>query len=263
MIIDSHAHLDMEQFDADREEVIKRAHEAGVGIILTIATATPDGPSVERTLDLAEKFDSVYAGIGIHPHDARLAGESYFARMEQWAAHPKVMLLGEIGLDYYYDHSPREMQREVFCRQLAMAKDLDLPVSIHCRDAWPDLMEILQREARSGIPRGILHSFTGTRDQALACKDMGFLISFSGIATFKNADSVRDAARALSPEYILVETDAPFLAPPPHRGRRNEPAFVIDVARHLALTLSLGFEDLASHTSKNFCRLTGLEHQFH
>jgi TatD DNase family protein len=259
MIIDSHSHLDMEQFDPDREDVIRRAHESGVGIILTIATAKPGGVSVERTLSLAETHESVYAGIGIHPHDAQFADEAYFARMEQWAGHPKVVLLGEIGLDYYYDLSPRETQQEVFCRQLEMARELMLPVSIHCRDAWPDLMVILRREARSGISGGILHSFTGTRDQALECVALGFLISFSGIATFKNAGLVRDAARALSADHILVETDAPFLAPAPHRGKRNEPAFVIDVARSLALTLSVGFEDLAAHTSKNFCRLTGLE----
>lgn len=257
MIIDSHAHLDMPQFDSDRREVIQRAQDTGVELILSIGTGNPEGFSVEKTLDLVESHGFIYAGLGIHPHDARLANNDYWERFEQWARHPKVLLWGEIGLDYYYDHSPREVQKEVFLRQLQMARHHNLPVAIHCRDAWPDMLDILRRE-RNDIERGgILHSFTGNRAVAEECAAMGFLISFSGIVTFNNAEALRDAARGLRLDQILVETDSPYLAPVPHRGRRNEPAFVVDVARSLAKTMGVSYEEVAYHAMRNFYRLFG------
>jgi TatD DNase family protein len=258
VIIDSHAHLDMPQFDADRDAVIRRARDAGLQMLLTIATANPEGSSIEETLDLIEKHDFLYAGIGVHPHDARTADDAYWRRMERWVEHPKVVLWGEIGLDYYYDLSPREVQCAAFRRQIQMARSLQLPVSIHCRDAWPDLIQILRREWAGEERGGILHSFTGNREQAVECAGMGFMVSFSGIVTFKNAESLRDAARALPLDKILVETDSPYLAPVPHRGKRNEPAFVVDVARSLAQTKGVEFEELVRRTTSNILRLLRL-----
>jgi TatD DNase family protein len=255
MIADSHAHLDMPQFDSDRDDVIRRARDCGVDLLVTIGTGNPAESSVEKTLELAETHDFIYAGLGVHPHDARLADESYWERMGEWARHPEVVLWGEIGLDYYYDHSPREIQRLVFRRQLRMAREHNLPVSIHCRDAWPDLLAILKEDSEFGKQRGILHSFTGDSAQARECAAMGFLISFSGIVTFKNAAALREAARGLRLDQILVETDAPFLAPVPHRGRRNEPAYVVDVAKGLAQTMEVSFDEIARHTMNNLRRL--------
>jgi TatD DNase family protein len=248
----------MPQFDADRDDVIHRARDAGLGLIVCIGTGNPAESSIENTLDLAEKHDFIYAGLGIHPHDARLPDAGYWRKIEGWMGHPKVVLWGEIGLDYYYDHSPREIQKEVFRRQLRMARERRLPVAVHCRDAWPELSGILREEWSGDHPGGILHSFTGDRAQALEGSSLGFLISFSGIVTFKKAEALRDAARALTLDQILVETDCPYLAPVPHRGKRNEPAFVVDVGRCLAGTLQADYQELARRTSSNFRRLTGI-----
>jgi TatD DNase family protein len=258
MFVDSHAHLDMSQFDVDLEDVLLRSADAGVESVLTIGMGNPKDNSIEKSLSIAEKHDSVYVGIGVHPHDARLVDESYWEKMELWSKHPKVMLWGEIGLDYYYKHSPVDVQREAFRRQLRMAQSLNLPVAIHCREAWRDLMEILKLEWKSGNRGGILHSFTGTEDQAREAMTMGFLISFSGMITFKKADNLRRTARSLPAEEILVETDAPFLAPEPRRGRRNEPSFVVDVARSLARVRNESFEELGNSTTRNFRRIIGL-----
>jgi TatD DNase family protein len=255
MISDSHAHLDMPRFDADRDDVVRRAQDAGLELIVTIGTLTPDTRSMELTLALAERYPFVYAGLGVHPHDARLADEELWRKLEAAASHPKMVLWGEIGLDYYYDHSPRDIQRQAFRRQLRLAAERGLPVSIHCRDAWPDLVEILREEWRHGSRSGILHSFTGDVSQALLCTDIGFLISFSGMVSFRNAGALREVARGLAPEKVLVETDCPYLAPTPHRGKRNEPAFVVDVGRALAAAMDLEYETLAKQTTDNLRRL--------
>jgi len=257
MIADSHAHLDMPQFDADRDEVIQRARDAGLELLLTIGTGNAEGSSIEKTLELAGRNDFIFAGIGVHPHDARLADAACWKRFQTWCEHPKVVLWGEIGLDYYYDNSPRDTQRVVFRHQLRLAGERGLPVSIHCRDAWPDLTAMVREESRGGPIRGILHSFTGTAEQAQECAAMGFLISFSGIVTFKSAGALRDAARALRLEQVLVETDSPFLAPVPHRGKRNEPALVVAVAQGLAAAMQVSFEELARQTTANLRRLLG------
>ena len=256
-LVDTHAHLEMGQFDADRPQVIARALEAGVDRIVAIGTGKPGEDSIERTLRLAEEHECVLAGVGVHPHDARLADEAYWARLDIWLEHPRVVLWGEIGLDYYYDHSPPDVQRAVFERQLRGARVRRLPVAIHCRDAWTDMIAILGREWRGDNPGGILHSFTGSPEQALRCADMGFLVSFSGIVTFKNATALRDAARVLPLDRVLLETDCPYLAPVPHRGRRNEPSFVADVARALAETKGICAEELARATTANARRLLG------
>jgi len=258
MIVDSHAHLDMTDFGPDRDEVLRRALDAELSGILCIGTGNPSSSSVEDTLVLAETHDWIHAGIGVHPHDAQLADEDLWKRLERCAAHPKVVVWGEIGLDYYYDHSPREIQKDVFRRQLGMARNRGLPISIHCRDAWEDLARILDEEWEYPRTGGILHSFTGSLDSARYFAERGFLISFSGIVTFKNAGSLREVARALSPDQVLVETDSPYLAPVPHRGKRNEPAFVVDVARSLAEVMGIAFEDLARRTTENYKQLLEL-----
>jgi TatD DNase family protein len=258
MIIDTHTHLDMPQFDSDREEVIRRALATGVDMLITIGTGSPQGTSVDKTLELADRHDFIWAGIGVSPHDARLANEPYLNTLELMSRHPKVVLWGEIGLDYYHDLSPREVQRDVFRHQLRIARRRQLPVALHCRDAWPDLMAIMCEEY-SGASRGaVLHSFTGTRDQALEAAALGYFISFSGIITFKNALALREAAQALKPSQVLVETDCPYLAPVPRRGQRNEPAFVVDTARTLAQIQGVDFEVLARETSANARRLLHL-----
>ncbi len=257
MILDSHCHLDMPEFNPDRTEVIRRAVDAGLGRIVSIATAVPGGKSIENTIELAERYDLLYAGVGIHPHDARLADDRLLQAVESALRHPKVILWGEIGLDYYYDSSPREDQRRIFRIQLQMARRRSIPVSIHCRDAWGDLISILKEEWSGADSGGILHSFTGTTEQALECLGLGFWVSFSGIVTFKNAAALRAAARALPLDRILVETDCPYLAPPPHRGKRNEPAFVVHVAESLARELSIPYEDFAARVVRNFSILTG------
>jgi TatD DNase family protein len=258
MIVDSHSHLDMHQFDPDREEIIQRAQDAGLEYLVTIATAKPGEPSLERTLDLAAKHPFIYAGIGIHPHDAAHATEALYGELEKLTRGTKVVLWGEIGLDYYYDFSPREVQREVFRTQLRLAKSCRIPVAIHCRDAWEDLIGIVTEEWSGDNPGGILHSFTGNASMALEAVALGFHISYSGIASFKNAREIRAAAAATPLERILLETDSPYLAPVPHRGKRNEPSWVQDVARSLAGTLGLAHEDLCRISSANFRRLAGL-----
>jgi len=257
MIIDSHAHLDMPQFDADRADVISRAGDNGLDLIITVGTGNPSESSIEKTLDLVEKYPLLSAAIGVHPHDARLVDDPYWEKMESWALNRKVVIWGEIGLDYYYDLSPRQMQRDVFRKQLQIARRLRLPISVHCRDAWSEMIVILKEERHEEAPGGILHSFTGSPAQALEGLTLGFLLSFSGMITFKNAERIREAAKVVPLDRILVETDAPYLAPVPHRGKRNEPLFVCDVARSLAQLKEIEFDEFARRTSDNLRRLIG------
>jgi TatD DNase family protein len=238
IFVDSHAHLEMEQFDADRAAVLQRAEDAGIETIVAIGSGTGPG-SLDCGIQLAEQYEFVYATIGIHPHEAKLASNTDFEEMAQLAKRPKVIAWGEIGLDYFYDHSPREVQQQVFSRQLHLAQAARLPVVIHCRpskhgeDAWEDCMKMLQEHwAPSGLG-GILHCFTGTWAHAQRALDMGFMISFAGNVTFPKAQQIREAAKQVPIDRMLIETDSPFLAPVPHRGKRNEPAFVKEVARQL------------------------------
>jgi TatD DNase family protein len=257
MFIDSHAHLDGERFDGDREAVIERAREAGVRNIVAIGNG--DGPAqVDCGIRLAEKYDFIYATLGIHPHEARLADEAAYQNMERLARHPKVIAWGEIGLDYFYDHSPREMQKEVFIRQMELAAAAKLPIVIHCRpseasdDAWEDCLGLMrERWAANGLG-GILHCFTGNWPQAQRALDMGFMISFAGNVTFPKAQQIRDAALEVPLERMLIETDSPYLAPVPHRGKRNEPAFVTETARKLGELRGLSAEEVGERTSRNF-----------
>ncbi|MFL6216817.1 MAG: TatD family hydrolase [Blastocatellia bacterium] len=259
MYIDSHAHIESEDFDGDRTAMIERAREAGVEIIVAVGNGDLSKDSHTAAQRIADKYDFIYTTVGVHPHEARLLDDQMYDRLAELAAHPKVIAWGEIGLDYHYDNSPRDVQRAAFRRQLQMARERRLPAVIHTREAEEDTLQILREEWQSaGLP-GIIHCFTGTRAFAEAAVEMGFLISFSGVVTFKKADDLRETARALPVDKILIETDAPFLAPVPFRGRRNEPAYVIETARSIADLRGLAAEEIGRATSANFKRLFNLE----
>ena len=261
MFIDSHAHLDVPHYDADRAEVIARARAAGVDTMLEIAGSDVGKGSLPAGLRLAEEYPFIYAAVGLHPHEASLYDATLEAELMAAAEHPKVIGWGEIGLDYHYDHSPRDTQRRVFARQLEIALELKLPVIIHTREAEDDTIRLLRDEwAMKGGERtgGIIHCFTSLQRLAEAAVEMGFLISFSGVVTFKKSDELRAVAKSVPVERLLIETDCPYLAPLPYRGKRNEPAFVIETARVLAELHGLSLAELARVTSGNFRRLFGL-----
>jgi TatD DNase family protein len=257
MFVDSHAHLDGKQFDSDRDAVIARALEAGVRTMVAIGNG--DGPpTLDAGIKLAEKHAFMYATIGIHPHEARLADEAAYKTMERLARHPKVIAWGEIGLDYHYDHSPRETQKQVFSRQMELAAAAKLPIVIHCRpsdgseNAWEDCLAMIHDQWAPHGLGGILHCFTGNAAQAKRALEMGFMISFAGNVTFPKAQQIRDAALEVPLDRMLIETDAPYLAPVPHRGKRNEPAFVKETARKLGELQGLSAEEVGEQTSGNF-----------
>jgi TatD DNase family protein len=257
MFVDSHAHLDGEQFDSDREQVIARARGAGVRTMVAIGNG--DGPAhVDCGIRLAEKYDFIYATLGIHPHEARLADDAAYQSMERLAKHPKVIAWGEIGLDYFYEHSARDLQKEVFTRQMELAAAAKLPIVIHCRpsqnseDAWDDCLYLMRQHWGARGLGGILHCFTGNWPQAKSALDMGFMISFAGNVTFPKAQQIRDVALDVPMNRMLIETDAPYLAPIPHRGKRNEPAFVMETARKLGELRGMTAEELGEQTSHNF-----------
>jgi TatD DNase family protein len=256
-LTDSHAHVDVSDFDADREAMLERARGAGVGTILAIG----NGPEVEKlgsAVPFAENHDWIYAAAGIHPHEARHATDAHYAELERLARHPRLIAWGEIGLDYHYDHSPRDIQAKVFREQLALARGAKKPVIIHCREAWPECLQILRQDWKNSGLGGIFHCFGGTGDEAFQGIDLGFLMSFAGNVTFPKAQNLRDVARDLPLDRLLIETDSPFLAPPPHRGRRNEPAYVAEVARTLGNVRNLPASEVAEATSANFRRFFGL-----
>jgi len=259
MFVDSHCHLDGPRFDSDREQVIARAREAGLDNLLAVGTG--DGPgTLDCAVKIAEKHEMVYATIGIHPHEAQLAKDSDFVELEQLARKPKVIAWGEIGLDYYYDHSPRDVQKNVFIRQMELASTAKLPIVIHCRpsdnsqDAWQDCLALIEQHWKSHGIGGVLHCFTGAWAHAKRAVDMGFMISFAGNITFPKAQQIRDSAAQVPLDRMLIETDSPFLAPVPYRGKRNEPAFVKEVARQIGELRGLSTEDVGLLTSQNFCR---------
>jgi TatD DNase family protein len=263
IFVDSHAHLETEQFEADREQVIARAREAGIETILAIGSGTGPG-SLDCAIRLAEQHDFIYATIGIHPHEAKLARDADFEEMAQLATRPKVIAWGEIGLDYFYDHSPRDIQQQVFLKQLQLAQLVKLPIVIHCRpsngseDAWEDCLKLLDEHwAPSGLG-GVLHCFTGAWDYAKRALDMGFMISFAGNVTFPKAQQIRDAAKEVPLDRMLIETDSPFLAPVPYRGKRNEPLFVKEAARQIGEIRGQSMEDIGFQTANNFYRFFSL-----
>jgi TatD DNase family protein len=263
MFVDSHAHLDGRQFAPDREQVIDRARAAGVQTIVAIGNG--DGPAdVDCGIKLAERYDFMYATLGIHPHEAKLADEAAYENMARLAKNSKVIAWGEIGLDYFYDHSPRNIQQQVFLRQMELARAAKLPIVIHCRpsnnsnDAFDDCLRLIREHwAPSGLG-GILHCFTGTWTEARQALDMGFMISFAGNVSFPKAQNIREAAAQVPLDHMLIETDCPYLAPVPHRGKRNEPAFVAETARHVGELRGVVAEEIGRATSRNFYRFFSL-----
>ena len=259
MIADSHCHLDDPAFDGDRDQVLERARQAGVDLLLTIGTG--DGPpDLEPAIRLADRYDRVYATVGVHPHDAGKADDETFDQLKHLAHHPKVVAIGEIGLDYHYENSPRDIQRDVFLRQMELAHQLHKPIVIHTRDAWEETFALLETHWRATGLGGIMHCFSGNESQARRALDIGMLIAFGGILTFSRAEELRDTASRLSLDCVLVETDAPYLTPAPFRKiRRNEPCYVVETARKLAELKHLTFEEVAQATTLNFRRLFNLQ----
>ena len=263
MFVDSHAHLEGSRFDPDRDAVVARAREAGIANILAVGTG--DGPgTLDCAVKLADHYEFVYATVGIHPHEAGKATDADFQELQQLAKHPKVIAWGEIGLDYFYDHSPRDVQQQVFLKQLELASAAKLPIVIHCRpsqdseNAWEDCLRMLEEQWASNKRAGILHCFAGTWAHARRALDIGFMISFAGNVTFPKAQQIRDAAKEVPLDRMLIETDSPFLAPVPHRGKRNEPAFVKEVARQLGELRGLSTEEIGRLTAQNFYRFFSL-----
>ena len=253
-LIDSHAHIDFPQFAEDRDAVLERARAVGVTTLLAIGTG-PGPEKLDSALPFAQQHDWIYATVGIHPHEAKEVTPHHLDELARLAKHRKVIAWGEIGLDYFYDHSPRETQHKVFRDQMALAHQAKLPIIIHCRDAWSDCMDILEQHWKPTGIGGILHCFTSTLEDARRGLDMGFLISFAGNSTYPKAQNLRDIAKALPLEKILIETDSPYLAPQPYRGKRNEPAYVAEVARTIASVRDLSADEIAAATSQNFRRL--------
>ena len=253
-LVDSHCHIDGEQFDADRDEVIGRAEDVGVKIMLVIGTGEATNfDNFQRVVDLAEKHDNIFAAIGVHPHDAKtFDAESEKRLIDLVKSSKKVIAWGEIGLDFYYDHSPREVQYEIFRRQINIARELDLPIIIHSRDADDETVEVLTEECNYENFRGIMHCFGGTPKMAQKLMKIGFMISFAGNVTFKKAENLRDAARVVPLEKLLIETDCPYLTPIPFRGKRNEPMYVAETAKFLAEFYRIEVEKLANQTTQNF-----------
>ncbi|HEX8706829.1 MAG TPA: TatD family hydrolase [Pyrinomonadaceae bacterium] len=260
MYVDSHAHIDGEEYDADRTEVVRRARDAGVCAILNVGTGDPHSGTLERAVAVAEQHEGVYAAVGVHPHDASLFDEEAERRIKSLVAgSPRVIAWGEIGLDYHYDHSPREVQREVFARQLRLARAAALPVIIHSREADAETLEILRAELKDAERPGVMHCFGGGPELLRGVLELGLMVSFAGNVTFKKAESLREAALDVPLERLLVETDCPFLTPVPFRGKRNEPARVVEVARFVAGLRGMETEELGQLTADNFARFFGLE----
>ncbi|ASA97229.1 MULTISPECIES: TatD family hydrolase [Anoxybacillus] len=254
MLFDTHAHLNATQFNEDVEQVIERARAEGVSHIVVVGF---DRPTIERAMELADQYSFIYAAVGWHPVDAIHMTDDDLMMIEQLAAHPKVVALGEMGLDYYWDQSPKEVQKEVFRKQIRLAKKVKLPIIIHNRDATADIVHILQEEQAAEVG-GVMHCFTGSVEVAHQCIDMNFYISFGGPVTFKNAKKPKEVAKEIPLDRLLIETDCPYLTPHPFRGKRNEPSYVKYVAEAIAELKGLSFEEVAQKTSDNAKRLFGI-----
>ena len=254
--IDSHCHIDGAEYDADRDEVIARALSAGVMTMLNVGTGDPHSGAFERAVELAETHEDIYAAVGVHPHDARLFDDLAEQKiLDLIKQSRRVIAWGEIGLDYHYDNSPREVQREVFRRQLRLARSAQLPVVIHSREADDETIAILGEELAGYDRGGVMHCFGGSLAMARAAIELGFFISFAGNVTFKKAEGLREVARELPLDRLMIETDCPYLTPVPFRGKRNEPARVVETARCLAELHGKELEEIGRTTSENFARL--------
>ncbi|MBI5098260.1 MAG: YchF/TatD family DNA exonuclease [Nitrospirae bacterium] len=249
-MIDTHCHLDMEAFDNDRDEVIKRAFEAHIKYIIN---AGSDREGNIRGLELSDKYSNVYSAAGIHPHDAKTLNESLYNELKKWVKHPKVVAVGEIGLDYHYMHSPKGVQVEAFMRQIALAREAALPIIVHSREAKTDTIHILREEA--GDVAGVLHCFSGDMEMAKEAMGLGFYISIAGPVTFNNAKALREVAAFIPDEFLLIETDAPYLTPVPMRGQRNEPSYLSYTAQAISEIRGVAASDLARITTLNAMRL--------
>ena len=252
MMIDSHCHIDLADFDEDRDEVVERARAAGL-VEMLIVGGVDEGKGFERALSVAEEF-GLPVTAGIHPHEARLADEQVYDQIRGLAGEGRIVAIGEIGLDFHYDHSPRPAQREALRRQIRLAREVGLPVIVHTREADEETAVILEQERASEVG-GVIHCFTGGKDLASRALALGFCISFSGIVAFPRSEIIQEVAREVPDDRLLVETDAPFLAPPPHRGKRNEPAFVVEVSRRVAALRGVEPEAVGDLARRNYERL--------
>ena len=252
MLIDSHCHLDFPDFAAELDAVVARARAAGVGRMVTISTRVKKHAQV---VAIAEKYPDIFCSVGTHPHNAHEELDIDAKTLIALARHPKIVAIGEAGLDYHYDKSPRDAQAASFRQHIAAARETGLPLVIHARECDADMAAILSEETGQGAFPAVLHCFTGGRELAMRAIDLGLYISFTGILTFKNSQSLRDIARDLPAERVLVETDAPYLAPLPFRGKRNEPAYVVETAKVLANTRGVFFDQIVQQTTDNFFRL--------
>lgn len=255
MFIDTHVHLNADQYEDDVEEVIERALEAGVSKMVVVGF---DHKTIHKAMELVERYEFIYAVVGWHPVDAVDCTEEDLAWIESLAAHPKVVGIGEMGLDYYWDKSPKEVQQEVFRKQIRLAKKVKLPIIIHNREATADVVRILEEEDAKEVG-GIMHCFSGSVEIARQCIDMNFLISLGGPVTFKNAKQPKKVAEEISLEKLLIETDAPYLTPHPYRGKRNEPSYVPLVAQEIANLKEISIEEVATMTTQNALKLFGID----
>jgi TatD DNase family protein len=255
MLIDSHAHLEMLEFGNDLEEVVQRAKDSDVEYIFTVGTEKKDW---KRALDIAHSHSSIFAILGVHPHNAKEIDDQDYSILKDFCRDKKVKALGEIGLDFYRNRSPRDLQALRFREQIGLARDLNLPIVIHDREAHQETVEILKSEKAETLG-GIIHCFSGDGRMAEDCIDMGFYISIPGSVTFKNAERFREIVRELPLDHLLIETDAPFLAPVPFRGKRNEPSYVAYTARKIAEIKKISFEEVADATTKNALRIYRVE----
>lgn len=256
MFIDSHAHLDDKRFDQDREELINSLKENQIDLVINIGA---DYETSKASVELAEKYENIFAVVGVHPHDAKDVSENYLEELKELSKHEKVVAIGEIGLDYYYDNSPREEQKKIFIEQLQLAKNLDLPVVIHTRDAAGETYEIISEAAKDGNLRGVMHCYSGSVEMALEYIKLGFYISLGGPVTFKNARVPREVAEAVPLDRLLIETDCPYLTPEPNRGKRNEPKYVRYTAEKIAEIKGITLENFAKATRENTMRLFGIK----
>ena len=258
-LIDSHAHIDFPQFAEDRNAMLERARAAGVTTVLAVGTG-PGPEKLDAAIPYTEQHDWIYTSVGIHPHEAKEVMPGHLDELARLAKHPKVIAWGEIGLDYFYDHSPRDVQARVFSDQMNLARAAKLPIIIHCRHAWADCLAQIEREWKSSGLGGVLHCFTGTLEEAKRGMDMGFMISFAGNSTYPKAQNLREVMKEAPLENLLIETDSPYLAPQAYRGKRNEPAFVAEVAKTVASVRNLTPEEAASRTAENFRRFFRIAH---
>jgi TatD DNase family protein len=252
MLVDSHCHLDFPDFSTELDTIVARARAAGIGRIVTISTCVKKHAQV---LAVAERFPEVFCSVGTHPHNADEELDIDTKTLVKFTKHPKIVAIGEAGLDYHYDNSPRATQAASFRQHIAAARETALPLVIHSRDCDVDMAQILREESGKGAFPAVLHCFTGGRDLAFTAVELGHYVSFTGILTFKNSDALREIAAALPAERILVETDAPYLAPLPYRGKRNEPAYVAETAKVLAEVRGVSSNEIARQTTENFFRL--------